>query len=196
MQTTKRVMLHIGPPKTGTSAVQGAFHACRAEALRQGVRYAGSGVQASTAAFAVTRREHPSTGSVPSMRHWRDLVRGVRAARESSVLISSEFFAGASPEQITTIADALGAQQLTVVITLRPIAKILASRWQQNVQEGAKVGYSEWLHAVLEDPSSTHAKRFWSRPSVELSERRTTSARTTSERRSRWFMRSATSSTA
>ena len=159
----KRVVLHIGPPKTGTSAVQGAFHACRAEVLRQGVRYAGSGVQASTAAFAVTQREHPSTGSVPSMRHWRELVREVRAAREASILISSEFFAGASPEQIKAISDAFGSEQLTVVITLRPIVKILASRWQQNVQEGAKVGYSEWLHAVLEEPASTHAKRFWSR---------------------------------
>src|SRR5207249_2973145 len=34
-------LVHIGPPKTGTTAVQGAFHARRREVLAQGVRYAG-----------------------------------------------------------------------------------------------------------------------------------------------------------
>ena len=59
------VLLHIGPPKTGTSALQGSCHANRDALLRAGVRYAGSGVQPSTAAFAVTEREHPSTGRAP-----------------------------------------------------------------------------------------------------------------------------------
>ena len=157
------VLLHIGPPKTGTSALQGSCHANRDALLRAGVRYAGSGVQPSTAAFAVTEREHPSTGRAPSMRHWGSLVREVRAAQRETVLISSEFFAGADAPQIRKIVNDLNGDRLYVVITLRPLVKILASRWQQNVQEGAKVGYDEWLRAVLTAPESAHAKRFWSR---------------------------------
>jgi len=157
------VLLHIGPPKTGTSALQGSCHANRDALLRAGVRYAGSGIQPSTAAFAVTEREHPSTGRAPSMRHWGSLVREVRAAQRETVLISSEFFAGATAPQIQKIAADLDSSRLFVAITLRPLVKILASRWQQNVQEGAKVEYDEWLRAVLTAPESTHAKRFWSR---------------------------------
>lgn len=157
------VLLHIGPPKTGTSALQGACHSARRALLDAGVHYAGPGIQPSTAAFAVTRREHPSTGRAPSMRHWRSLVHEVRRVRDQTVLISSEFFAGADAEQATQIVDELGRDRLHVVITLRPLAKILASRWQQNVQEGAKVAYDTWLHDVLTQPDSTHARRFWSR---------------------------------
>lgn len=157
------VLLHIGPPKTGTSALQGACHAQRDLLARAGVHYAGPGVQPSTAAFAVTRREHPSTGRPPSMRHWRSLVKEVTSHRSETVLISSEFFAGASAEQAREVIAALGGEHVHVVVTLRPLGKILASRWQQNVQEGARVGYGEWLTDVLKAPESTHAKRFWSR---------------------------------
>ena len=156
-------LLHIGPPKTGTSALQSACHACRKLMREQGVRYAGGAKQASTAAYAVTRRVHPSTGKPPSMRHWNSLVREVRGARERRVLISSEFFAGATDEQAAKIVRDLDTARVHIAITLRPLAKILASRWQQNVQEGARIQYEEWLHAVLDTPESDHGKRFWSR---------------------------------
>lgn len=156
-------LLHIGPPKTGTSALQSACHASRKPMREQGVRYAGGAKQASTAAYAVTRRVHPSTGKPPSMRHWNSLLREVRGAKESRVLISSEFFAGASDEQAAKIVRDLDAARVHIAITLRPLAKILASRWQQNVQEGARIRYEEWLHAVLDTPESDHGKRFWSR---------------------------------
>lgn len=156
-------LLHIGPPKTGTSALQGSCHAGRDALRKAGVRYAGSGVQPSTAAFAITEREHPSTGRPPSMRHWNSLVREVKSARGDSVLISSEFFAGATPVQAERIINELGRERTHVAITLRPLTKILASRWQQNVQEGAKIQYDEWLREVLTNPASTHARRFWSR---------------------------------
>jgi len=156
-------LLHIGPPKTGTSALQSACHACRKAMREQGVRYAGAAKQASTAAYAVTRRVHPSTGKPPSMRHWNSLVREVRGARERRVLISSEFFAGATDEQAAKIVRDLDTARVHIAITLRPLAKILASRWQQNVQEGARIQYEEWLHAVLDTPESDHGKRFWSR---------------------------------
>ncbi len=142
----------------------------------QGVRYAGGAKQASTAAYAVTRRIHPSTGSTISMRHWNSLVREVRGAREGRVLISSEFFAGASDEQAAKIINDLDPTRVHVAVTLRPLASILASRWQQNVQEGARIRYEAWLHEVLEQPSSDHAKRFWSRQRHDALIRRWTAA--------------------
>jgi len=157
------ILLHIGPPKTGTSALQGACHAQRDALKRAGVHYAGSGVQPSTAAYAVTLREHPNTGRPPPMCHWKSLVREVNAKRAETVLISSEFFAGASDAQAREIVRALGAERVYLVITLRPLGKIFASRWQQNVQEGARVSYEDWLGDVLRAPDSAHAKRFWSR---------------------------------
>ena len=112
-------LLHIGPPKTGTSALQSACHACRGPLRAQGVRYAGAAKQASTAAFAVTRRVHPSTGKPPSMRHWSSLLREVRRAREARVFISSEFFAGASDEQAAKIVRDLDPSRIQIAVTLQ-----------------------------------------------------------------------------
>lgn len=157
------VLLHIGPPKTGTSALQGACHACRDEMRAQGVRYAGRTQQSGGAAFAVLGREHPTLGEAPSAHHWKRLMNEVRAAKESRVFVSSEFFSGADDAQIARIISELGGDRVHVALTLRPVSRILASRWQQNVQEGARYSFDQWLHWVFEQPDEGKGATFWSR---------------------------------
>ena len=157
------VLLHIGPPKTGTSALQGACHACRDEMRAQGVRYAGRTQQSGRAAYAVLGREHPTLGEAPSAHHWKRLVSEVRTAKEPRVFVSSEFFAGADDSQIARIISELGGDRVHVALTLRPVSRILASRWQQNVQEGARYSFDQWLHWVFEQPDEGKGATFWSR---------------------------------
>ncbi|MFM7824556.1 MAG: hypothetical protein ACKO8K_00535, partial [Candidatus Limnocylindrus sp.] len=157
------VLLHIGPPKTGTSALQGACHACRDEMRAQGVRYAGRTQQSGRAAYAVLGREHPTLGEAPSAHHWKRLVSEVRTAKEPRVFVSSEFFAGADDAQIARIVRELGGDRVHVALTLRPFSRILASRWQQNVQEGARYSFDQWLHWVFEQPDEGKGATFWSR---------------------------------
>ena len=157
------VLLHIGPPKTGTSALQGACHACRDEMRAQGVRYAGRTQQVGSAAYAVLGRAHPTLGKAPSAQHWNRLVSEVRAAKEPRVFISSEFFAGADDAQAARIVRELGGDRVHVALTLRPVSRILASRWQQNVQEGARYSFDQWLHWVFEQPDEGKGATFWSR---------------------------------
>ena len=157
------VLLHIGPPKTGTSALQGACHACRDEMRAQGVRYAGRTQQSGGAAFAVLGRKHPTLGEAPSAHHWKRLVNEVRAAKEPRVFVSSEFFAGADDAQVARIISELGGDRVHVALTLRPVSRILASRWQQNIQEGARYSFDQWLHWVFEQPDEGKGATFWSR---------------------------------
>jgi hypothetical protein len=157
------VLLHIGPPKTGTSALQGACHACRDEMRAQRVRYAGRTQQSGRAAYAVLGREHPTLGEAPSAHHWKRLVSEVRTAKEPRVFVSSEFFAGADDSQIARIISELGGDRVHVALTLRPVSRILASRWQQNVQEGARYSFDQWLHWVFEQPDEGKGAIFWSR---------------------------------
>ncbi|MFZ9699217.1 MAG: hypothetical protein ACO3BX_05230 [Candidatus Limnocylindrus sp.] len=157
------VLLHIGPPKTGTSALQGACHACRDQMRAQGVRYAGRTQQSGRAAYAALGREHPTLGEAPSEHHWKRLVREVRAAKEPRTFVSSEFFAGADDAQAARIVRELGGDRVHVALTLRPVSRILASRWQQNVQEGARYSFDQWLHWVFEQPNEGKGATFWSR---------------------------------
>jgi nitroreductase len=156
-------LLHIGPPKTGTSSLQAAFHQNRAATLAQGVRYAGSARHSGSAVLAVTGR--PSfvrDSGPPGMRKWETLLRHIRAAGDKRVLISSEFFADAEPPAVKRVADDIGRERLHVVVTLRPLDRIMPSQWQQYVQSSLKVGWGEWLEGTLKKPPGP-TPTFWRR---------------------------------
>jgi hypothetical protein len=147
------LLLHIGPFKTGTTTVQAAFHQNREALARQHIHYAGRGSQPMAAAMEAAGRETlPTLGRGPD--RWSRLLEEIRAAEARHVVVSSEFFSGADDDRARSIVEALGADRTHVVVTLRPLVRILASQWQQYIQNRIVIGYDEWLHAVLDDPDA------------------------------------------
>lgn len=157
-------LLHIGPHKTGTTSLQSAFHVRRAEAAAQGVHYAGPNRQPMQAAHAITGKPSPyADGKRPPRSRWRDLVREVHGAGPKRVVISSEGFADADEDGIRTVVTDLGADRLHVIVTLRPLASILPSQWQQYVQGGMTLAYDKWLDAMFNQPQGKVSPSFWVR---------------------------------
>ena len=153
-------LLHIGPHKTGTTSLQGALFAARPEMVAQGVRHVGKTRNPAAAVRAVTGQPAPtSTTEPPPIRYWSDLVRDVRRAKEPRAVLSSEFFAWAKPPVIERIARDLDRDRLHIVVTLRPIGRILPSQWQQNVQAGALADYPTWLRGS--SARRRQARSFW-----------------------------------
>ena len=157
-------LLHIGPHKTGTTSLQSAFHVRRGDAAAQGVYYAGPNRQPMQAAHAITGKPSPyADGRTPPRSRWRDLVREVEGAGDNRVVISSEGFADADDEGIRTVVQDLGRERLHVVVTLRPLASILPSQWQQYVQGGMTLDYDAWLDAMFNQPPGKVSPSFWVR---------------------------------
>jgi hypothetical protein len=130
--------------------------------LGQGVRHVGRTRNPAAAVRAVTGQAAPtSAGKPPSMLFWNDLVGEVRRAGESRVVVSSEFFSWATPEAIERIARDLDLARLHVVVTLRPLGRILPSQWQQNVQAGMTLAYETWLGQVFGDKPGRSRDAFW-----------------------------------
>lgn len=156
-------LIHIGPHKTGTTAIQAALWNARPAMLEQGVRYPGRSRNPSNPVRAVTGQASPySTDTSPSMSYWNRLAGEIRSAREARVVVSSEFFAWASDDVARRIADDLDPERLYVAVTLRPLIKILPSMWQQNVQAGRVTEWQKWLRGVLDPPSGKPANpSFW-----------------------------------
>ena len=157
-------LVHIGPPKTGTTALQGAFHVRREELHAQGVHYAGRSRHSRDAVLAVMgRKSIVGEAPGPRMRKWHGLVRDISSASGSRVVLSSESFAGAEPEAIRRIVGDLDPSRVHVAVTLRPIARIIPSQWQQNVQAGSVVSYDAWLQRLFDPVPGRENRSFWHR---------------------------------
>lgn len=143
-------LVHIGPPKTATTSLQGACWEARHELRRQGVRYAGPVRHSANAARAAAGMlvDGHSDRTVPAW-FWNGIVREVRRAREPRVLYTSEYLAHAKTRQIQQIVSDLDPGKIHVLITLRPIAQMLTSLWQQQVANGGVQSLDAWLDACL-----------------------------------------------
>jgi hypothetical protein len=156
-------LLHIGPHKTGTSAIQGALHAARERLAAAGVIYPGRGRQTLWPILAITGQPALLGEPRPNIAHWDLLVQAVAAAGDQRVVLSSEFFAETQDSVIPRVVSELGGERVHVVVTLRPLWKIMPSQWQQYVQNGFRMPYGEWLAGILRQPPKTPTPGFWRR---------------------------------
>jgi hypothetical protein len=115
------------------------------------------------AAHAITGTPSPyADGKAPPISRWRDLVREVERA-PGRVVISSEGFADADAAGIARVIGDLDRSRVQVVVTLRPLASLLPSQWQQYVQGGMTLAYDEWLDAMFNQPTGSVSPSFWKR---------------------------------
>jgi hypothetical protein len=155
------VLLHVGPPKTGTTALQTALAAAAPDLEPLGVTYPvrPPTTQHGRAAAALLQRKLAGSAQVQPMESWDRLVR--RAARRSNrFVISSELFADLDAAHTAQAVAELGRADLHVLITLRPLEVILSSTWQQDIKGGRADEFDRWLHERLDEPG---AGAFWIR---------------------------------
>lgn len=157
-------MLHIGPHKTGTTTLQGAFHRARGELAAHGVVYAGKGRQPAHAASAIAGGVPVNSLEPPSLAHWKELCEEVSAAGSQRVVISSERFSNADEQTAQTVVEGLGGSRVHIVVTLRPLSKIVPSQWQEYVKTGARYTYDKWLDGMFRTPPyDKPTPTFWRR---------------------------------
>ncbi|MER6623625.1 hypothetical protein [Streptomyces sp. NPDC000931] len=158
-------LLHIGPHKTGTTAVQGALFAAKEEMARHGVDFPAHSRHPIEAVLAACARPAMMGDTVPTEKHWQRLLDQVAATGRRTSVISSEFFADAEDgATIARIVEQLGGDRVHVLVTLRPLARIMPSQWQQYVQNGLRLGYEPWLeHMLRRAPYDRPTPSFWRR---------------------------------
>ncbi len=155
-------LIHIGPHKTGTTSLQAALYVGRPAMLEQGVRHAGRDRNPAAAARAVTGQASTySEEEAPPIRRWHGLVRQIERAKEPRVVISSEYFAWADPAAIRRIVKDLDPSRVQIAVTLRPLARILPSMWQQVVQSGTTTPFDTWLDRLFNPPPGDARRAFW-----------------------------------
>jgi len=160
------ILLHLGFHKTGTTALQSAFAASRPSLLEHGVLYPGRRRSHHPAAMAMTGRTWGvgrAGGQDPDPRDWDRLARAA-ARHPGRVLISSESFALTPDDAAARMVADLGPDRVHVVFTMRALAAVLSSSWQQYLKSGWTITYEQWLEQIVSElEPGARRSGFWLR---------------------------------
>lgn len=144
-------LLHIGPQKTGSTALQAAMHRARGTLAEHGVCYPGPGPRPREAAAAGLGFRRNDGRRKRDDDAFQRLLRQVHDPSFRRVCVSLEAFGRATDEQIHRIVDQLGGEKPHVLAVARRYDTLMPSQWQQRVKSQMALTYEEWLRIVLGD---------------------------------------------
>lgn len=142
-------VLHIGPPKTATTSVQAAMHAARAELAEYGIAYAGRTRHSRAPATAIARPDLGVEFTPAALKKWTQLSAEVRESTARITVLSSEGLSYANVERARRIVDDIGGSA-HVVITMRPLARMIPSIWQQRVRRGSAQTLDDYVAGIFD----------------------------------------------
>lgn len=134
-----RVLLHIGLPKTGTTYLQQVVWANRDRLESDGVFVPGFGHREHLwAALDLQERPRLEKRHKKAPGSWDRLV--AQASRQSGdVLLTHEFFCGASAAQAAHAIESFPDSEVHLVVTARDAASVVSAGWQESVKNGGTV---------------------------------------------------------
>lgn len=163
---SRRVLLHVGTPKTGTSHLQDVLFRNRDRLREQGVLYPADRFDAHFLA-ALDLMQLPWGGlESEAVGAWDALVAQVGAHFEAhsdgTAIISHEILATASRGQAQRALASLGhpGTEVHVVLSIRDLVRQIPAEWQENVKHRRELPYARFL-AQLRDPARDSAIGSW-----------------------------------
>ncbi|MCH9718244.1 MAG: hypothetical protein K0U60_00045 [Actinomycetia bacterium] len=147
------LLLHVGVFKTGTTALQDALRHSSEVLAPADVLYRGPHSWRFQPLRELAATQNPS---------WTSLVGDV-VAHQGRAMVSSENLCGCDDAEARSVVDQLGAGRSTrVLLTVRSLAALLPSTWQQFLKRGMSTPYADWLAEVLADAPAGRGA-FWRR---------------------------------
>lgn len=148
----QRLIVHIGPRKTGTTYLQRVLQQLSPSLKAQGVLYPID---------YRDKEDYNHVGAVSDLTHneeskesnrwtgkdgsgWSGLSSAI-AAWDGTAIISAEMIGGLRPSAAQRMLDGLSAPTIDVVITMRDLGRILPSSWQQHVRNTHTQNFRRYL---------------------------------------------------
>jgi hypothetical protein len=157
----RRVYLHIGLPKTGTTSVQDTLWDNQKVLAPAGVYFPGYIVEAHYhAAIDLQRERHHEWVEPLSEGAWDRLVEDIRSWPATSV-VSCELLAAATSKEVERALSSLDFAEVHVVCTARDLARQVPSAWQEYVKTGHTTTLPELLRAVRTGEPAETSELFW-----------------------------------
>jgi hypothetical protein len=164
----KTLYLHIGPPKTGTTAIQAAATNAKERLLvQEQIEYLTDEnkphalhatldlINSETLNTRDARRIHSKVGS------WQSLKSKMLRSEANSFFISSEALAAFSLQHISKLRSEIGPMQIHLILTLRPLLDLMPSQWQQWVRIGEDRELGQFVEEVIQEYEQSLPSYFW-----------------------------------
>ena len=162
MPTRRRLYIHVGLQKTGTSYLQAVMLHNRDVLAEQGLDLVPPTKRGAFELMLLVRnRYNPArdAASVPdSLARFSALLEQAPGSR---ALLSQESLAAAGPNQIERLLDACGDREVHVIATVRDLARQLPSQWQQLLKGGGTTPYQRFLRQAHDREQEGSDERPW-----------------------------------
>ena len=164
-----KVVLHIGVQKSGTTFLQHVLQDHDQALADAGVLYPiprdwerGRRTVANHewATYGLLGTEYPWVSEPRAAREqpsWQALLKQVRAW-PGTVLLSAEALSVIRADAVSRLFDALGVDDVEVLVTARSLGQALPSLWQQHIRNGQSTSFDTYLTGLARhrDRGGTH----------------------------------------
>ena len=152
----RRILLHVGTPKTGTSYLQDVLFRNREALAGYGIHYPADRFDAHFLA-ALDLMKLPWGGlEVEAVGAWDRLAAAVRAVDHGTVVVSHEILATASRQQaaqaLADLSAGPGETEIHLVLSARDLGRQIPAEWQENIKHRSTLRYRRFLELIA-DPA-------------------------------------------
>ncbi len=162
----RRVLLHVGTPKTGTSYLQDVLHRNRETLAMHDICYPADRFDAHFLAALDLMRLPWGGLETEAVGAWDRLATAVRECPGTSI-ISHEILATASRSQVGRALASLGADdpdgpEVHVVLSVRDLVRQIPAEWQENVKHRSPLSFERFLERIRDPERATRIGTwFW-----------------------------------
>ncbi len=162
MAERKKVFIHIGAPKTGTTYLQQVLDQNREAMKEAGVLYPRIHLDAHhTAVWDLRGTFEDVKGGKNMAGHWDELVRQTADWDGHTVVMSSEMFVYSDAEEARRILGSFGDAEVHVIYGARDLVRQIPAVWQEQVKNRRVMPYCEFLDDVLGKRRRSMSQHFW-----------------------------------
>jgi hypothetical protein len=145
----RKVIVHVGAPKTGTSFLQDLLFTHREVLAEQGILYPADRFDAHFLAALDLMELQWGGLEKQAVGAWDRLAEQVRGWT-GTVVISHEILATASPAQVARAMESFGDCEVHVLVSARDLVRQIPAEWQENVKHRRVVGYRDFLDKITD----------------------------------------------
>lgn len=136
-----KYIIHIGPHKTGTKFLQGAFSSMPDALLAGSVYYPRQWIMDDTGShLGLIRALHSS-----NVDGLKEEFSALNQSRYAKILLSSEDLSDLRGDNIAKLRQLIDGSPVEIVFYCRAYAQIISSSWQESVKQGSVMTLPEYV---------------------------------------------------